>query len=58
MMSKHTLVNLNFHLPQHPHFELGGYVLKYMYSITTSEVSKFLTRSDFIPVSNDSTVSA
>ena len=38
-------------------FALGGYVLKYMYAITTSELAKFLT-SDFIPVSNDSTVSA
>ena len=38
-------------------FALGGYILKYMYAITTSEVAKFLT-SDFIPVSNDSTVSA
>ena len=31
--------------------------MKYMYAITTSEAAKFLT-SDFIPVSNDSTVSA
>ena len=38
-------------------FELGGYVLKYMYQITTSEAAKYLT-SDFIPVSDDSTVSA
>ena len=38
-------------------FALGGYILKYMYAITTSEAAKFLT-SDFIPVSNDSTVSA
>jgi len=38
-------------------FALGGYVLKYMYQITSSEAAKFLT-SDFIPVSNDSTVSA
>ena len=38
-------------------FALGGYVLKYMYQVTTSEAAKFLT-SDFIPVSNDSTVSA
>ena len=36
---------------------LGGYVLKYMYQITTSEAAKYLT-SDFIPVSDDSTVSA
>ena len=38
-------------------FESGGYILKYMYSITASEVSKFLT-TDFMPVSTDSTVSA
>ena len=38
-------------------FELGGYVLKYMYAITTSEAAKYLT-SDFIPVSNDSTITA
>ena len=38
-------------------FELGGYVLKYMYTITASEQSKFLT-TDFMPVSTDSTVSA
>ena len=38
-------------------FELGGYVLKYMYTITTSEAAKYLT-SDFIPVSNDSTITA
>jgi len=38
-------------------FELGGYVLKYMYAITTSEAAKYLT-SDFIPVSDDSTISA
>ena len=37
-------------------FELGGYRLQYMYKITTSEVTKFLT-SDFIPVSTDATVS-
>ena len=36
-------------------FELGGYRLQYMYKITTSEVTKFLT-SDFIPVSTDATV--
>jgi len=35
---------------------LGGYRLQYMYKITTSEVTKFLT-SDFIPVSTDATVS-
>ena len=38
-------------------FALGGYVLKYMYSITSSEAAKYLT-SDFMPVSTDSTVSA
>ena len=37
-------------------FELGGYILKYMYQVTSSDSAKFLT-SDFIPVSNDSTVS-
>ena len=38
-------------------FALGGYVLKYMYTISASEQSKFLT-TDFMPVSTDSTVSA
>ena len=38
-------------------FELGGYVLKYMYKITASEAAKYLT-TDYIPVSDDSTVSA
>jgi len=38
-------------------FALGGYVLKYMYTITASEQTKYLT-ADFIPVSTDSTVSA
>ena len=38
-------------------FALGGYVLKYMYQVTTSEAAKYLT-SDFIPVSNDSTITA
>ena len=38
-------------------FALGGYVLKYMYTITASEQAKFLT-TDFMPVSTDSTVSA
>ena len=37
-------------------FELGGYRLQYMYKITTTEVTKYLT-SDFIPVSTDTTVS-
>jgi len=39
-----------------PH-AIGGYVLQYMYTITSSEVSSFLT-SDYIPVSTDSTVSS
>ena len=38
-------------------FALGGYVLKYMYQVTTSEAAKYLT-SDFIPVSDDSIISA
>ena len=38
-------------------FALGGYVLKYMYTISASEQTKFLT-VDFMPVSTDSTVSA
>jgi len=38
-------------------FELGGYVLQYIYSLTASEADKFLS-TDFIPVSTDSTVSA
>ena len=38
-------------------FALGGYILKYMYSITSSEAAKYLT-TDFMPVSTDSTVSA
>ena len=38
-------------------FASGGYVLKYMYAITASEQTKFLT-TDFMPVSTDSTVSA
>ena len=38
-------------------FEIGGYTLKYMYTITASEQTKFLT-VDFMPVSTDSTVSA
>ena len=37
-------------------FELGGYVLKYMYKLTASEAAKFLT-ADYIPVSDDTTVS-
>ena len=38
-------------------FALGGYVLKYMYSLTASEAAKYLT-TDYMPVSDDSTVSA
>jgi len=38
-------------------FELGGYTLQYMYTLSVSEIDKFLT-SDFIPVTTDSTVSA
>ena len=36
-------------------FELGGYTLQYMYSLTTSQIQKFLT-TDFTPVATDSTV--
>ena len=38
-------------------FASGGYILKYMYTITASEVVKFIT-TDYIPVSTDTTVSA
>jgi hypothetical protein len=38
-------------------FFLGGYYLQYMYSLTVSEIDKFLT-TDFLHVSTDSTVSA
>lgn len=38
-------------------FFLGGYYLQYMYTLTTSQIQKFLT-SDFVPVTTDSTVSA
>ena len=37
-------------------FELGGYTLQYMYTLSTSDIQKFVT-SDFIPVVTDSTVS-
>ena len=37
-------------------FVLGGYTLKYMYSITAAEQATYLT-TDFMPVSTDSTVS-
>jgi len=38
-------------------FASGGYILKYMYTITASDQVKFLT-TDFMPVRTDSTVSA
>ena len=38
-------------------FVLGGYTLKYMYSITAAEQATFLT-TDFMPVTTDSVVSA
>ena len=38
-------------------FSAGGYVLKYMYTLTSAEIEKFLT-TDFMPISTDSTVSA
>ena len=37
-------------------FTLGGYILKYMYTISTSDFAKYGT-SDFIPVATNSTVS-
>ena len=36
-------------------FELGGYVLKYMYKISASQSAKYVT-TDYIPVFDDSTV--
>ena len=38
-------------------FESGGYVLQYMYSLSSSDVEKYLT-TDFMPVSTNSTVSS
>ena len=38
-------------------FVLGGYTLKYIYTISASDAAAFLT-TDFMPVSTDSTVSA
>lgn len=38
-------------------FSLGGYVLQYMYSLTSTQINNFLT-ADFMPVATDSTVSA
>ena len=37
-------------------FSLGGYVLQYMYSLTSAQINSFLT-ADFMPVATDSTVS-
>ena len=37
-------------------FELGGYTLQYMYTLSTSDIQKFVT-NDFIPVVTDTTVS-
>ena len=38
-------------------FASGGYILKYMYNVTASEATKFLT-TDYMPASTDTTVSA
>ena len=38
-------------------FELGGYTLKYMYTISASDQTKYLT-TDFMSVTTDSTVAA
>jgi hypothetical protein len=38
-------------------FESGGYVLQYMYSLSSSEIEKYLT-TDFMPVTTNSTVSS
>jgi hypothetical protein len=38
-------------------FELGGYILKYMYNISTTDIGKYVT-TDFIPVATDTSVSA
>ena len=46
----------NRHLSLPLLFASGGYVLKYMYKVTTSDFAKFGT-TDFIPVATDSTVS-
>ena len=37
-------------------FELGDYTLQYMYTLSTSDIQKFVT-NDFIPVVTDATVS-
>ena len=38
-------------------FASGGYVLQFMYTLSSSEINNFLT-TDFLPVTTDSTVSA
>jgi hypothetical protein len=38
-------------------FTAGGYILQYMYSLSSSEIEKYLT-TDFMPVSTNTTVSA
>jgi hypothetical protein len=38
-------------------FSSGGYVLQYMYTLTSGQINNFLT-ADFMPVTTDSTVSA
>ena len=38
-------------------FELGGYVLKYMYKISASQATKYLT-TDYIPVFDNATITA
>lgn len=38
-------------------FAIGGYVVQYMYTLSTTEVEKFLT-TDFMPVTTNATVSA
>ena len=38
-------------------FSLGGYVLQFMYSLSSNQINSFLT-ADFIPVTTDSTISA
>jgi len=38
-------------------FTLGGYVLQFMYSLTSVQINNFLT-ADFIPITTDSTISA
>jgi hypothetical protein len=38
-------------------FSSGGYVLQYMYTLTSSQINSFVT-ADFIPVTTNSTISA